>query len=149
CTLLILVVSNAQGTPGQGNSSGHDQLQRPDAIAGKHYSKSECMQIAHWVTADEKKLKSLTGTEVGNFWYTLDSCRALYFSDRNTMSAAPSIDRLELETAFDWASHEYIERLEFAIQSLPAETQEQAVRTLKEVAEPQKDRPLFMPTPNK
>jgi hypothetical protein len=117
---------------------------KPEAIAGKYYSKAECVRIARWVIGDDKRLKTLTGIEVGNFWDTLDNCGFMHFSDPNTLYGRPSQEQIDVEIAIDWATHEYIGRLDFAIQSLSAAERDKVLSDLENAARPTKERfPLF------
>jgi len=123
CTLLLLALSHSQAQERQAREQ-HSESLKPEAIGGKYYSKTECVRIARWITGDGlKRLKSHTGIEAGNFWYTLGNCGFLYFSDRKTLNERPSTDQLDVEIAIDWATHEYIDRLAAAIGRLsPVET---------------------------
>lgn len=141
-TLLILALSHSQAQLRQ-DSPAQEQFLRPEALGGKHYSKPECVRIARWVTSDSKRLKTLTGIEAGNFWYTLDNCGFLYFSDRKTLNERPSDDQIEVEIASDWATHEYIDRLEAAISRLSPGERSKIVNDLKETARPIEGKPLW------
>jgi hypothetical protein len=116
---------------------------KPEAIGGKFYSKPECVKIARWVTGDINGLKALTGVEVGNFWYTLDSCGYLHFSDLKSLNRRPSDDQLEMDVAIDWAAHEYIDRLEAAIARLAPTERDKIADDLKQPARPIEGKPLW------
>src|SRR5215469_1992062 len=128
--LFVSITTAAQSNP-----------TKPEAIGGKHYSEPECVRIAHWVNAVPKKMATLTCIEVGNFWYTLDNCGFLYFSDAATMNKRPSDDQIDLELAIDIATHEYIDRLEAAINRLPSPEREKIVNDLKKPARPIEAKP--------
>jgi hypothetical protein len=116
---------------------------KPEALGGRYYSKAECLQIARWVNDDNKRIKNLIGIEVGNFWYTLDNCGFLYFSDAETLNKRPSDDQLEMEVAIDKTMHEYIDRLEAAISRLSPVERAKIVDDLKKSARPNEGKPLW------
>ena len=97
CVLLVLALSDSQAqvreTSGPQNSEtlGNTKL---EVIAGKYYSKGECVRLARWAIHDEKRLKALTGIEVGNWWYVLDTCGFMHFSDPKTLYDRPSTDHI-------------------------------------------------------
>jgi hypothetical protein len=125
-------------------ASTQETSTKPEVVGGKYYSKAECVRIARWVIGDDKRLKSLNGIEVGNFWYTLDNCGFLYFSDPKTLNGRPSDEQIDVQIAIEWATHEYIERLEVAIQSLSQAEKDKVLSDLEKAARPTKERfPLF------
>jgi hypothetical protein len=91
-------------------------------------------------------LKNLTGMDLGNLWYVLDSCSALYFADAKTLSNAPSTAQLDVELALDSTTHEYISRLEGAILRLPAKERSDALEDLKKVQRRVDGPPLWAPS---
>jgi hypothetical protein len=145
CCLLLFGSARVQAQAQQSRPSGSTQKQpqKPEAIGGKHYSKTECVRIARWLTRDDKRLKTLTGIEAGNFWYTLDSCGSLYFSDRKTLNERPSTDQLDVEIAIDWAAHEYIDRLEAEISRLSLAERDKVLNDLKKTSRPIEGKPIW------
>ena len=81
-TFLVVVVLGL-GSLNAGQAA--ESPSRPEAVGGKHYSLDECMRIARWVISQPKNAENLTGVDLGNLWYTLDSCGYLYFSDAKTL----------------------------------------------------------------
>src|SRR5438309_8447893 len=102
-TLLILTSSYPQAEYRRGllDDSTLEQSRKPEAVGGKHYSKSDCVRIARWVTGDHTRQQTLTGIEVGNLWYVLDNCGFLYFSDRRALGERPSMEQIVVTTAID------------------------------------------------
>jgi hypothetical protein len=133
-TLLLLLLPYSQAQDRETLNQQNPAVTRPEAIAGKYYSRTECVQIARWVIRDEKNLRSLTGLEVGDFWYTLDSCGFLHFSDPKTMYERPSAEQIDLEIAIDWATHAYIERLVNVIESASSVEKDSLLSGLRETA---------------
>ncbi len=147
--LLILMLPDAQAKLGQRSVDGwsEDQSLKPEAIAGKSYSKNECVRIARWVIGRDTRLKALTGIEVGNFWYTLDSCGFLYFSDPKTLNGRPSDEQIDVEIAIEWATHEYIGRLVAAIDRSSPLGRNEAFSDLSKAAGPTKAMSLLPTLP--
>ncbi len=102
----------------------------PKVTGGKYYSRAECVNIARQVVGEPNGIKSLTGIELGNLWYMLDNCNFLYFSDQKTSSMSPSRDQDDVEVSLDWATHEYIGRLEGAISRLPDDEKNRVLKDL-------------------
>ncbi len=86
---------------------------RPEFIAGKHYSLAHCVAVIRWQMNDGENIQRLTGFELANLLDTLGNCETLYFEPLHRTQRDQTT--ADLATALDWASFEYIKRLESAI----------------------------------